>query len=168
MSDSFTMGMESPPPSPSTTASTAYKNIELLPDTTPKLATIDDELYPTTGSQSTPPWSGTNTPFASASNTMSATFDEHAWETYCNQWKAEHADIRYNALSRFKGTARIIENLISEHYHFGEYTQALEVFKNWWCSQKAKAVFYEDKVEWLEMPSEEEAKLDRKSKGLIV
>jgi hypothetical protein len=168
MSHNVAMGMDSPPFSPSDTISIAFSKAEDVLGTLPKLATTDTKLYPNTGGEATPPLSGANTPVASAPSTLSATFDENAWETYCNQWKAEHIDIRYNALSRFKGTARDIENLIREYCHFGEYTGALESFNGWWCSQRAKVALYEGKVKSLEMPSEEGAKRDRKSKGLTL
>jgi hypothetical protein len=168
MSHNVTIGMESPPFSPSDTISIASRKAEDVLGTLPKFATTDTERYPNTGGEATPPLSGVNTPVALASSTMSATFDENAWETYCNQWKAEHVDIRYNALSRFKGTARDMENLIREYCHFGEYTGALEVFNSWWCSQRAKVALYEGKVKSLEVPSEEGARCDRKSKGLTL
>jgi hypothetical protein len=99
---------------------------------------------------------------------MSAKFDEQAWETFYNQCEAEHADVRYNALSRFKGAASDIDNLISECCHSGECTDAVEMFRLRWHDQRAKVVSYEDKVNSLKMPSEEGAKRDRVSNRLAV
>lgn len=157
------MGMESPPFTPINAPTTPLNPVEGGPATLPDLSKLNTQLSP----GSIPAHAaGSDTPSTMASTPMSAIFDEHAWETYCNQVKAEHSDIRYNALSRFKGTARDIDNLTREYAHLGEYAQTMKLFKLWWDGQRVKVKLYEDKVKSLEMPNEEQAKRDRMAKGL--
>jgi len=156
------MGMESPPFTPINAPTTPINPAEAPAATLPDLSKINTQLSPPSSQGVTSP-TGSSTP-----STLStpSTFDEHAWETYFNQVKAEHTDIRLNALSRFKGTARDIDNLAREYSHMTEYSEAMKPFKSWWDGQKGKVKLYEDKVKSLEMPSEDQAKRDRVAKGM--
>jgi hypothetical protein len=158
------MGMESPPFTPINAPTTPINPAEAPAATLPDLSKINTQLSPPNSQGVTSP-TGSSTP-----STLStpSTFDEHAWETYFNQVKAEHTDIRLNALSRFKGTARDIDNLAHEYSHMTEYSEAMKPFKSWWDGQKGKVKLYEDKVKSLEMPSEDQAKRDRIIKGMTI
>jgi hypothetical protein len=158
------MGMESPPFTPINAPTTPINPAEAPAATLPDLSKINTQLSPPSSQGVTSP-TGSSTP-----STLStpSTFDEHAWETYFNQVKAEHTDIRLNALSRFKGTARDIDNLAREYSHMTEYSEAMKPFKSWWDGQKGKVKLYEDKVKSLEMPSEDQAKRDRIIKGMTI
>jgi hypothetical protein len=158
------MGMESPPFTPINAPTTPINPAEAPVATLPDLSKINTQLSPPSSQGVTSP-TGSSTP-----STLStpSTFDEHAWETYFNQVKAEHTDIRLNALSRFKGTARDIDNLAREYSHMTEYSEAMKPFKSWWDGQKGKVKLYEDKVKSLEMPSEDQAKRDRVAKGMPI
>jgi hypothetical protein len=158
------MGMESPPFTPINAPTTPINPAEAPVATLPDLSKINTQLSPPSSQGVTSP-TGSSTP-----STLStpSTFDEHAWETYFNQVKAEHTDIRLNALSRFKGTARDIDNLAREYSHMTEYSEAMKPFKSWWDGQKGKVKLYEDKVKSLEMPSEDQAKRDRIIKGMTI
>jgi hypothetical protein len=158
------MGMESPPFTPINAPTTPINPAEAPAATLPDLSKINTQLSPPSSQGVTSP-TGSSTP-----STLStpSTFDEHAWETYFNQVKAEHTDIRLNALSRFKGTARDIDNLAREYSHMAEYSEAMKPFKSWWDGQKGKVKLYEDKVKSLEMPSEDQAKRDRVAKGMPI
>jgi hypothetical protein len=158
------MGMESPPFTPINAPTTPINPAEAPAATLPDLSKINTQLSPPSSQGVTSP-TGSSTP--SILSTPS-TFDEHAWETYFNQVKAEHTDIRLNALSRFKGTARDIDNLAREYSHMTEYSEAMKPFKSWWDGQKGKVKLYEDKVKSLEMPSEDQAKRDRIIKGMTI
>lgn len=160
------MGMESPPFTPINAPTTPLNPVEGGPATLPDLAKLNTQLSP--GGLASPPTTGTDTPSTMGPTPMTAIFDEHAWETYTNQVKAEHSDIRLNALSRFKGTARDIDNLSREYSHLSEYAQNMKLFKLWWDGQRAKVKLYEDKVKSLELPNQEQAKHDRQVKGLPV
>jgi hypothetical protein len=160
------MGMESPPFTPINAPATPLNPAEGAVATLPDLSKINTQLSPASGVTS--PVTGASTPSVLAQDPMSARFDEHAWETYSNQCKAEYSDIRSNALSRLKGTARDMDSLSREYSHLGEFAEALKTFKLWWDGQRPKAKLYEDKVKGLEMPTEEQAKRDRLAKGLAV
>jgi hypothetical protein len=162
------MGMESPPFTPINAPATPLNPAEGAAATLPDLSKINTQLSPVSGYSATSSMTGASTPAGLAPSPMSASFDEHAWETYWNQCKAEYSDVRYNALSRVKGTARDIDSLSREYAHMGEYAEPVKTFKLWWDGQKPKAKLYEDKVKLLEMPSEEQAKRDRLAKGLMV
>jgi hypothetical protein len=162
------MGMESPPFTPINAPTTPTNPAEAPAATLPDLSKINTQLSPPSSYGVTSP-TGSSTPSTLAQpDTPSSAFDEHAWETYFNQVKAEHTDVRLNALSRFKGTARDIDNLAREYSHMTEYSEAMKPFKLWWDGQKGKAKLYEDKVKSLEMPSEDQAKRDRVAKGLPI
>jgi hypothetical protein len=162
------MGMESPPFTPINAPATPLNPAEGAAATLPDLSKINTQLSPANGYGITSPTTGASTPAGLAATPMSASFDEHAWETYSNQCKAEYSDIRSNAVSRFKGTARDIDSLSREYSHMGEYAEAVKTFKLWWDGQRPKVKLYEDKVKLLEMPSEEQAKRERTAKGLTV
>jgi hypothetical protein len=160
--------MESPPFTPINAPATPLNPAEGAAATLPDLAKLNTQLSPANGYGVTSPTTSASTPGGLAATPMTATFDEHAWETYSNQCKAEYSDIRSNALSRFKGTARDIDSLSREYAHMGEYAEAMKTFKLWWDGQRPKAKLYEDKVKLLEMPSEEQAKRDRVAKGMAI
>jgi hypothetical protein len=157
--------MESPPFTPINAPATPLNPAEGAAATLPDLSKINTQLSPVSATSSA---TGASTPAGLAPNSTSAAFDEHAWETYRNQCKAEYSDVRLNALSRVKGTARDIDSLSREYAHMSEYAEPLKTFKLWWEGQKPKAKLYEDKVKLLEMPNEEQAKKDRLAKGLTV
>lgn len=163
------MGMESPPFTPINTPTTPINPAEAPAATLPDLSKINTQLSPPSSLGSiTSPVAGSSTPSTLAQPSTPSAFDEHAWETYYNQCKAEHTDVRLNALSRFKGTARDIDNLAREYSHTTEYSEAMKSFKLWWDGQKGKVKLYEDKVKSLELPSGEQAKRDRIAKGLPI
>jgi len=162
------MGMESPPFTPINAPNTPSNPAEAPAATLPDLSKINTQLSPPSSYGVTSPVTGSSAPFTATQPCTPSAFDEHAWETYANQLKAEHTDIRLNALSRFKGTARDIDNLAREYSHSTEYSEAMKSFKLWWDSQKGKVKLYEDKVKSLEMPSEDQAKRDRIAKGLPI
>lgn len=162
------MGMESPPFTPINAPTTPSNPAEAPAATLPDLSKINTQLSPPSSFSVTSPVTGSSTPSTLAQPGTPSAFDEHAWETYSNQVKAEHTDVRLNALSRFKGTARDIDNLAREYSHVTEYSEALKPFKLWWDGQKGKVKLYEDKVKSLEMPSEDQAKRDRIAKGLPI
>jgi hypothetical protein len=162
------IGMETPPLTPSEGSTSPSKSTEGTPKMLPNLAKVDSQLGSDRSCGTSASFIDSKTPTAQVSNPMSAMLDEQAWETFYNQCEAEHADIRYNALSRFKGTASDIDNLISECCHSGECTDAVKMFRIWWHDQRAKVGSYEDKVNSLKMPSEDEAKRDRVSNRLAV
>ena len=142
--------------------------VEAPAATLPDLSKINTQLSPPSNYSITSP-TGSSTPSTlTQPGTPPSAFDEHAWETYFNQVKAEHTDVRLNALSRFKGTARDIDNLAREYSHATEYSEAMKPFKLWWDGQRGKVKLYEDKVKSLEMPSEDQAKRDRVAKGLPI
>ena len=162
------MGMESPPFTPINAPTTPSNPAEAPAATLPDLSKIDTQLSPP-GSRGVTSPTGSSTPSTLAQpGTPPSAFDEHAWETYFNQIKAEHTDVRLNALSRFKGTARDIDNLAREYSHVTEYSEAMKPFKLWWDDQKGKVKLYEDKVKSLEMPTEDQAKRERVAKGLTI
>lgn len=162
------MGMESPPFTPVNAPATPLNQPEGAVATLPDLSKINTQLSPPSSYNVTSPPTGANTPSGLAQSPTSACFDEHAWETYYNQCKAEYGDIRFNGLSRFKGTARDIESLSREYSHMSEFADAMKSFKVWWDGQRPKVKLYEDKVKSLEMPNEEQAKRDRMAKGLVI
>lgn len=162
------MGMESPPFTPINAPATPLNPAEGAAATLPDLSKINTQLSPASTYGVTSPVTGASTPSGLAQSTTPANFDEHAWETYWNQVKAEYSDIRSNALSRFKGTARDIDSLTREYSHMSEYATVMKTFKLWWDGQRPKAKLYEDKVKSLEMPSEEQAKRERVAKGLAI
>jgi hypothetical protein len=159
------MGMESPPFTPINAPTTPINPAGAPPATLPDLSKINTQLSP-------PSSQGVTSPTGSSTSAQPGTplspFDEQAWETYFNQVKAEHTDVRLNALSRFKGTARDIDNLAREYSHMTEYSEAMKPFKLWWDGQKGKVKLYEDKVKSLEMASEDQAKRERIAKGLPI
>ena len=162
------MGMESPPFTPINAPTTPSNPAEAPAATLPDLSKINTQLSPPSNYNITSP-TGSSTPSTlTQPGTPPSAFDEHAWETYFNQVKAEHTDVRLNALSRFKGTARDIDNLAREYSHATEYSEAMKPFKLWWDGQRGKVKLYEDKVKSLEMPSEDQAKRDRVAKGLPI
>lgn len=162
------MGMESPPFTPVNAPTTPSMSAEGTAATLPDLAKLNTQLSlaNNTGAMS-PVTAGTLTPSPPGSATAPL-FDEHAWETYINQCKNEHNDLRWNALSRFKGTARDLDKLTVEYAHTSEYAEVLKVFKLWWDGQRPKMKLYEDKVKSLELPTEDQAKRERLAKGLAV
>jgi hypothetical protein len=160
--------MESPPFTPINAPTTPSNPAEAPAATLPDLSKINTQLSPPSSYGITSPVTGSSTLSALAQGGTPSAFDEHAWETYSNQVKAEHTDVRLNALSRFKGTARDIDNLAREYSHATEYSEAMKPFKLWWDGQKGKVKLYEDKVKSLEMPSEDQAKRDRIFKGLPI
>jgi hypothetical protein len=162
------IGMETPPLTPPEGSTSPSKSTGGTSKMLPNLAKVDTQLGSDRSCGTFASFIDSKTPTARVSTPMSAKFDEQAWETFYNQCEAEHADVRYNALSRFKGAASDIDNLISECCHSGECTDAVEMFRLRWHDQRAKVVSYEDKVNSLKMPSEEGAKRDRVSNRLAV
>lgn len=159
------MGMESPPFTPVNAPTTPANPAEGAPATLPDLSKLNTQLSPIDNYSLASPSVSSSAPSVPPSSPM---FDEHAWETYINQCKNEHGDIRFNALSRFKGTARDIDKLTTEYSHTSEYAEPLRLFKLWWDGQRVKVRLYEDKVKSLELPSEDQARHDRAAKGLMI
>jgi hypothetical protein len=138
------IGMETPPLTPPEGSTSPSKSTGGTSKMLPNLAKVDTQLGSDRSCGTFASFIDSKTPTARVSTPMSAKFDEQAWETFYNQCEAEHADVRYNALSRFKGAASDIDNLISECCHSGECTDAVEMFRLRWHDQRAKVVSYED------------------------
>jgi hypothetical protein len=162
------IGMETPPLTPSGGSTSPSKSTEGTSKMLPNPAEVDTQLGSDRSCGTFASLIDSKTPTAQVSTPKSATFDEQAWETFYHQCEAEHADIRYNALSRLKGTASDIDNLLSECCSSGECTDPVDIFSLWWHDQRAKVGLYEDKVNSLEMPSKDGAKRDRVSNSLAV
>lgn len=145
-------GLESPPVSPKGSSTPAYISNDakaVLPD----LSKLPSDLSPRC-----PPSSGSETP--------GALFDENAWETYINSFRAELQDLRSHAFGRFKGFGRTIARLVVEYGNSTEYKTGIAAFENWWNVMKPKIGQYEEQVKALQIPDLEQVKMARAELGL--
>ncbi|KXT14806.1 hypothetical protein AC579_9660 [Pseudocercospora musae] len=95
-------------------------------------------------------------------------FDETAWETFLNAYKAELQDTRSNAWVRLKGCGYTVDKLRVEKGLESEWHDAVEKFNEWWSSMKPQLATYEEKVKQLELPTIELVQMERLAKGLSV
>ncbi|EME84815.1 uncharacterized protein MYCFIDRAFT_195766 [Pseudocercospora fijiensis CIRAD86] len=95
-------------------------------------------------------------------------FDEAAWETFLNAYKAELQDTRSNAWVRLKGCGYTVDKLRVEKGSESEWHAVVEKFNGWWSSMKPQLAAYEEKVKQLEAPTIELVRMERLAKGLSV
>lgn len=111
--------------------------------------------------------------FSSVMSTVSSTpsgaeFNEPAWETFLNFYKAELFDIRTNAWPRFKGCGHVVDRARYEASMDPVNAKVLEEFVLWWTRMRVKMGEYKSKVQELEEPKIELIRLERQAQGLIV
>jgi hypothetical protein len=105
---------------------------------------------------------------SSSSSPPLACFDENAWETFLNIYRAELTDLRQTAWPRFKGCGYSIDKVRIECGSKPELKSIVNDFNDWWASTKSKVAEYQVKVKELDAPTIEFVKLERMAKGLPV
>ncbi|KAF2721509.1 hypothetical protein K431DRAFT_196869, partial [Polychaeton citri CBS 116435] len=154
------LGMESPPFTPldsncpgTPTNWTDSKSIPPPPD----LTRIKPELSPISCRRD-----------STLSTTCAPIFDENAWETYLNTFRAELDDIRVHAIVRLKGYGYTVDKLRVESGSDAEFKDAVDRFTEWWLMMKEKVRSYDARVKELEEPDLDFVKMERTAKGMIV
>lgn len=149
------VGMESPPCSPIDSAG-ACSPAQVPTDTSK--ATLPD----LSKLQLSPPLTR-----CSSGGLPAPSFDENAWETYINRFRAELNDVRCHALSRWKGFARSIDKYRHEFsFEHVEYREPIGHLEEWWSTVEPRMRGYEARVKALEVPDLEEVKEERVMRGL--
>ena len=146
------LGMDSPPFTPSD--SQACNTPELPPPDVPLAAVPDMHQL----ARRLSPLSATPRRDSAAG----PAFDESAWETYLNMYRAELYDICSGAWPRFLGCARTVDRLRAE------LTGISADFDAWWTKMRGRTKRVENRVDNLDVPTLELVRMERVAQGLSV